>query len=138
DVLLGRANPSGRLAETFPVRLEDTPAYLSFPGDGQGHVPFSEGLYMGYRWYDARKIAPLFPFGHGLSYTSFAYTDLRLDSPVLQDTETLIVSLRVRNIGTRSGQEVVQLYVRERQPRLPRPEKELKAFTKLALEVGEE
>ncbi len=76
DVLLGRVNPSGKLAETFPARLEDTPAYLSFPDDGTGRVPFAEGLFTGYRWYDARRIDPLFPFGHGLSYTTFAYGEV--------------------------------------------------------------
>ena len=138
DVVLGRVNPSGKLAETFPVRLQDTPAYLSFPGDGLGHVPFAEGLYTGYRWYDARRIAPLFPFGHGLSYTTFAYSDLAVDRRTLRDIDTLTLSLRVRNTGARAGREVVQLYLRERRPRLPRPEQELKAFAKVSLAPGEE
>jgi beta-glucosidase len=138
DVLLGRVNPSGKLAETFPVRLQDTPAYLSFPDDATAQVPFAEGLFTGYRWYDARQIEPLFPFGHGLSYTSFAYADLAVDKSVLAGTETLTVTLRVRNTGTRDGQEVVQLYVREQRPRLRRPDKELKAFTKVSLAPGEE
>ncbi len=138
DVLLGRVNPSGKLAETFPARLEDTPAYLSFPSDGLGHVPFTEGQYIGYRWYDARRIAPLFPFGHGLSYTTFAYDGLTVDKQTARDTDTVTVSLRVRNTGQRAGREVVQLYLRERQPRLPRPERELRAFAKVALQPGEE
>jgi beta-glucosidase len=137
DVLLGRVNPSGKLGETFPVRLEDTPAYLSFPHDGTDRVPFGEGLFTGYRWYEARRIEPLFPFGHGLSYTSFAYSDLAVDPPTIRDTDTVTVSLRVRNAGTRAGQEVVQLYVGERRPQLPRPPKELKAFTKVRLRPGE-
>lgn len=138
EVLLGRVNPSGKLAESFPARLEDTPAYLSFPGDGQGHVPFVEGLFTGYRWYDARRIEPLFPFGHGLSYTTFAYDGLALDGAALQQSGTLAVSLRVRNTGQLAGKEVVQLYVRERGPRLPRPDKELKAFAAVALDPGQE
>ncbi len=141
DVLLGRVNPSGKLAETFPVRLEETPSFLSFPDDGTGHVPFAEGLFTGYRWYDARRIDPLFPFGHGLSYTTFAYGDPRVDqSTAGQDGEerAVTVALTVRNTGTRAGREVVQLYVRERAPRLQRPDKELKAFAKVMLEPGEE
>jgi len=138
EVLLGRVNPAGRLAESFAARLEDTPAYLSFPGDGQGHVPFAEGLFTGYRWYDARRIEPLFPFGHGLSYTTFGYDGLALDGAALQQSGTLAVSLRVRNTGQRAGREVVQLYVREREPRLPRPDKELKAFAVVALDPGQE
>ncbi len=137
DVLTGRVNPSGKLAETFPERLEDTPAFLSFPGDRQGSVQFSEGLFIGYRWYDARAIDPLFAFGHGLSYTTFSYADLVLDKQVIEDTELLHVSLQVRNDGDRAGKEAVQLYVREQQPRLPRPHKELKAFAKVSLQPGE-
>ena len=140
EVLLGRVDPSGKLAETFPARLEDTPAYLSFPDDGTGHVPFTEGLFSGYRWYDARRLAPLFPFGHGLSYTTFAYADLQVEQPVSAGQAgrepAVVVSLTVRNTGARAGREVVQLYVRERQPRLLRPQQELKAFAKVALEPG--
>jgi beta-glucosidase len=140
ETLLGRVNPSGKLAETFPVRLEDTPAYLTFPHDGTDRVPFSEGLFTGYRWYDARRIAPLFPFGHGLSYTTFEYSDLAVEAVEEREGEPLrvSVSLRVRNTGSRNGGEVVQLYVRERQPRLTRPDKELKAFAKVSLEPQEE
>ena len=79
DIVTGRVNPSGKLAETFPKRLEDTPSYLNFPGDGK-QVFYREGIFTGYRWYDARKIPPLFPFGHGLSYTSFAYSNIRLSA----------------------------------------------------------
>jgi beta-glucosidase len=140
EALLGRVNPSGKLAETFPVRLEDTPAYLTFPHDGTDRVPFSEGLFTGYRWYDARRIAPLFPFGHGLSYTTFEYSSLAIETIEEGESEPLrvSVSLRVRNTGGRNGREVVQLYVRERQPRLTRPDKELKAFAKMSLEPQEE
>lgn len=138
EVLLGQVNPSGKLAETFPARLEDTPAFLSFPHDGTDRVPFAEGIFTGYRWFDTRRIEPLFPFGHGLSYTSFTYADLALSSAKIRDIEALTVSLRVRNTGARAGQEVVQLYLHERRPRLPRPEKELRGFAKVALEPGEE
>jgi beta-glucosidase len=138
DVLLGRVNPSGNLAETFPWWLEDTPAFLNFPDDGTGRVPFGEGLFMGYRWYEARRIEPLFPFGHGLSYTSFAYSDLAVERAAAPDGPAITVSLKVKNTGARAGSEVVQLYVREQRPRLQRPEKELKAFAKVALEPGEE
>jgi beta-glucosidase len=130
DVLLGRVNPAGRLAETFPVALADTPAQLDFPGDGDGRSHFTDRLFTGYRSYDARGIEPLFPFGHGLSYTSFEYSGLRVDG--------LTVTLDVRNTGERAGAEVVQLYVRERAPRLRRPDKELRAFAKPALEPGEQ
>jgi beta-glucosidase len=135
DVLLGRINPSGKLSETFPVRLEDTPAYGAFPSLAR-RARYGEGLLSGYRWYDTRDIAPLFPFGHGLSYTSFAYADLRLDRQQLSDGETLSVSLRVSNTGERAGQEVVQLYLRE-PGAAGRPDKELRAFAKLALQPGE-
>jgi beta-glucosidase len=141
DVLLGLVNPSGKLAETFPARLEDTPAYLSFPDDGTHRVTFSEGLFNGYRWYDARRIEPLFPFGHGLSYTTFSYGDLTVDQPATAEIRSgdhmVTVAITVRNTGSRPGMEVVQLYVGEQRPRLQRPEKELKAFAKVALDPGE-
>ena len=130
DVLLGRVNPSGRLSETFPVALADTPAHLDFPGDGDGRSHFTDRLFTGYRSYDARGIEPLFPFGHGLSYTTFEYSGLRVDR--------LTVTVAVRNTGERAGAEVVQLYVRERAPRLRRPDKELRAFAKPVLEPGEQ
>jgi beta-glucosidase len=93
---------------------------------------------MGYRWYDSRHIEPLFPFGHGLSYTSFTYSDLAVEKAAAPDGPALTVSLKVKNMGRRAGSDVVQLYVREQRPRLQRPEKELKAFAKVALEPGEE
>jgi beta-glucosidase len=130
DVLLGRVNPAGRLSETFPVALADTPAYLDFPGDGDGRSHFTDRLFTGYRSYDARGVEPLFPFGHGLSYTSFEYSGLRVAG--------LTVTLEVRNAGERAGAEVVQLYVRERAPRLRRPDKELRAFAKPVLQPGEQ
>ncbi len=108
DVLTGKVNPSGKLSETFPKRLEDCPAYLNWPGE-QGKVHYREGLFIGYRHYDAKKIEPLFPFGHGLSYTQFAYTNLRLSASELDESEELQVSVDVTNTGNRAGSEVVQL-----------------------------
>ena len=137
DALAGRVNPSGKLAETFPARLEDTPAYPDFPARDKNAL-YGERCFIGYRHYDARKVAPLFPFGFGLSYTTFAYSDLRVSASSIRDTEGVTVELEVKNTGQRAGKEVVQLYVREQHPKVARPEKELKAFTKVALEPGEE
>jgi beta-glucosidase len=136
DVLFGDTTPSGKLPQTFPLRLEDNPAYLNFPGEN-GKVYYGEGLFVGYRYYDKKKIAPLFPFGFGLSYTTFSYSPLRLSAQRIGPDDTLQVSLEITNTGERAGQEVVQLYVRDEQARLERPEKELKAFTKVQLEPGE-
>ena len=137
DVLTGRTNPSGKLSETFPHRLEDTPASLDFPGL-RGEARYGEGVFVGYRYYDARKVEPLFPFGHGLSYTVFSYTAITVDATTINDVEGARVRVRVRNTGERAGQEVIQLYVRERAPRVRRPERELRAFAKVSLEPGEE
>jgi beta-glucosidase len=137
DVLTGRANPSGKLSETFPARLEDTPAYPDFPNRNK-EANYGEGIFIGYRYYDARKITPLFPFGFGLSYTTFAYSDLRLGATAIKDTEGVAVDVKVKNTGQVAGKEVVQLYVHEQSPRVVRPEKELKAFAKVALQPGEE
>jgi beta-glucosidase len=136
-ILLGHVNPSGKLSETFPWRLEDTPPYPAFPAL-ERECRYTEGLFTGYRWYDTRKIEPLFPFGHGLSYTTFAYRDLSLSTQTLGEGEELTISLRVRNSGERAGQEVVQLYIHGHHPRLPRPKRELRAFRKVALQPGEE
>jgi beta-glucosidase len=137
DVLTGKINPSGKLSETFPARLEDTPPYPDFPArDKQAN--YGEGIFIGYRYYDARKIAPLFPFGFGLSYTTFDYSDLRLNAASMRDAERLGVAVRVRNTGRVAGKEVVQLYIHEQRTQAVRPEKELKAFAKVALEPGEE
>jgi beta-glucosidase len=137
DVLFGDVNPSGKLAETFPARLEDNSAFLDFPGAG-GRVEYREGVFVGYRHHDAVRVAPLFPFGHGLSYTTFACSDLRLDRATMGEADTLGVSLRVKNTGRVAGQEVVQLYVKDDQASVVRPEKELKGFEKVALAPGEE
>jgi len=137
DVLTGRINPSAKLSETFPVRLEDTPPYPEFPAKNQ-EANYGEGIFIGYRYYDARNLKPLFPFGFGLSYTTFSYANLRVMPVAVGNTENVSVEVTVKNTGKVSGKEVVQLYVREEQPRVMRPEKELKAFAKVALEPGEE
>ncbi len=136
DLLFGVESPSGKLAETFPLALEDTPCYLNFPGDA-GTVEYREGLFVGYRYYDAAKRRPLFPFGHGLSYASFEYSALRADKETLRDTETLAVSLEVRNSGPVDGKEVVQLYVGDLESSVLRPVRELKGFEKITLKPGE-
>jgi len=136
DVLFGDTTPSGKLPQTFPVRLEDNPAYLDFPGEN-GKVYYGEGLFVGYRYYDKKKIAPLFPFGFGLSYTTFSYSSLRLGAQQIGPDETLPVAIDITNTGLRTGKEIVQVYVRDVKASLQRPEKELKAFTKVQLEPGE-
>lgn len=136
DILFGAVNPSGKLAETFPVRLEDTPAFLSFPGDGR-KVEYREGVFVGYRYYDRKAIEPLFPFGHGLSYTQFAYDNLRLDAASIRDTDPLSVTVRITNTGEVAGKEVVQLYVEDVESSVARPRLELKGFSKVALAPGE-
>ncbi|HEX9784611.1 MAG TPA: glycoside hydrolase family 3 C-terminal domain-containing protein, partial [Opitutaceae bacterium] len=137
DVLTGRVNPSGKLSETFPVRLADTPTYLNFPGL-DGETRYGEGVFVGYRYYDAKAIEPLFPFGHGLSYTTFAYSDVAADSTSIDDTAGTQVRVTVKNTGARAGLEIVQLYVREQDARVRRPEKELRHFAKVSLAPGEE
>jgi beta-glucosidase len=137
DILTGRVNPSAKLSETFPLRVEDTPTSTEFPGLNQ-QAHYGEGVFIGYRHYDKRKITPLFPFGFGLSYTTFAYSELTLGAPSIKDTESLTVQLKVRNTGKVAGKEIVQLYVREDRPVVSRPDRELKAFAKVALEPGEE
>jgi beta-glucosidase len=137
DVLAGCVNPSGKLSETFPVRLEDTPAYPDFPGRNR-EANYGEGIFIGYRHYDVRKLQPLFPFGFGLSYTTFAYSDLRVSPASIEDARSVSVQLKIKNVGRTAGKEVVQLYIRELRPKVVRPEKELKAFVKVALQPGEE
>jgi beta-glucosidase len=136
DVLFGVTNPSGKLAETFPHRTADTPAFLNFPGEC-GTVRYGEGLYIGYRYYDARDVPVCFPFGHGLSYTTFGYSNLIASSAEFRDQDGLSVSVDVTNTGTVAGKEIVQLYVHDPQSGLPRPPKELKGFAKVALQPGE-
>jgi beta-glucosidase len=138
DLLTGAANPSGRLAETLPLRLEDTPSYLNFPGEA-GQVRYGEGIFVGYRGYDALDRQVSYPFGHGLSYTSFGYTDLTTNLTGRPQDGDLMINLtcRVTNTGDRRGKEVVQLYVGDPAASVARPVRELKAFTKIDLDPGE-
>ena len=135
-LLYGQANPSGRLAETFPLRLEDNPSYLSFGGDGKT-VDYTEGVYVGYRYYEAKKQPVRWAFGHGLSYTEFKYDHLTVSSKELDDENEIIVEVDVTNVGACAGKEVVQLYVADKNGTVNRPVKELKGFTKLFLQPGE-
>ena len=139
DLLFGEANPCGRLAETFPLRLQDTPAWLNFPGDGKT-VHYREDIYVGYRWYDAREMDVLFPFGYGLSYTSFVYTGLALDKTYLAAGETLTAAVSLKNTGAVAGKEVIQLYIHAGQDIGPvcRAPRELRGFAKVELQPGEE
>lgn len=136
DVLLGAVNPSGRLGETIPLRLEDNPSYGNFPGE-HGHVRYGEGLLVGYRWYDARRVEVAYPFGHGLSYTAFAYDDVAAVVTGAGAEAGVRVTVRVTNTGERAGADVVQVYVADPQAQVQRPERELKAFAKVLLEAGE-
>lgn len=135
-VLFGLVNPSGHLAETFPLRLEDNPSFLNFPGKN-GKVRYQEGIFVGYRYYDAKKMEVLFPFGHGLSYTNFQIGKPEASKEMLSDTETVTVTVPVTNTGNREGKEVVQLYVRDLTGTEIRPDKELKGFAKVSLQPGE-
>ncbi|HEY3311365.1 MAG TPA: glycoside hydrolase family 3 C-terminal domain-containing protein [Anaerolineales bacterium] len=135
DVLFGDISPSGKLPTTFPLRLQDNPSYLNFPGEN-GKVFYGEGLFVGYRYYEKKQIAPLFPFGHGLSYTTFEYRHLRVPKSFNLETG-LVASVDIKNSGEVSGKEIVQLYVRDVRSSLIRPEKELKAFVKVDLKPGE-
>ena len=136
DLLYGRKTPSGRLPETFPVQLEDNPSFLYFKGEGDV-TEYREGLFVGYRYYDKKKLAPLFPFGYGLSYTQFAYSNLTLSAAEIADTDTVTVSVDVTNTGAVAGKEVVQLYVADLESSVIRPIRELKGYTKLSLAPGE-
>ena len=136
DILFGDINPSGKLPQTWPARLEDSPAFVNYPGEN-GQVRYGEGIFVGYRSYEKKQVAPLFPFGVGLSYTTFAYGGLRLSTEKLDTGKTLEASLTVTNTGARAGQEVVQLYLHDVKAQVQRPLKELKAFAKVHLEPGE-
>ena len=138
DLLFGDVNPSGKLAETFPRRLEDNPSYLYFFGDEQNKTEYREGVFVGYRYYDKKNMDVLFPFGYGLSYTTFEYSNLTLDKSEMNDTDTLTVSVNIRNTGKVKGKEVVQLYVGMPESHTIRPVKELRGFEKIELEPGEE
>ncbi|WP_316858695.1 glycoside hydrolase family 3 C-terminal domain-containing protein [uncultured Cohaesibacter sp.] len=136
DLLLGDADPGGRLAETIPLKLEDTPAYLNFPGE-YGNVTHAEGIYLGYRFYDARQIEVEYPFGHGLSYTKFAYQDLQMEVHPSDSPIAFTARITIANIGLRSGSDVVQLYVEHSDGDTLNPPRELRAWKKVKLTAGE-
>ena len=137
NLLTGKANPSGKLAETYPLALSDTPCYRYFPGSRR-NVEYRESVYVGYRYYDTFKKDVLFPFGYGLSYTKFEYSGLRLSRRSIKDTDTLKVTFKVKNVGDVAGAETAQVYVTDKESTVYRPEKELKGFKKVFLEPGEE
>jgi beta-glucosidase len=137
DILLGVVNPSGKLAETFPQQLDDVLASRYFPA-GPKTVEYRESLYVGYRYFDSAKKPVRFPFGYGLSYTTFEYSALKLSAKQVSDRDTLTVSLKVKNTGSTAGAETVQLYVCDNESTVFRPEKELKGFDKIFLKAGEE
>lgn len=136
DVLFGKANPCGKLAETFPFKLQDNPSYLNFPGTGK-KVYYREGVFVGYRYYDTKQMQVRFPFGHGLSYTTFALSDARFSKKEMKESETITVKVDVTNTGMVAGKEVVQLYVKDNTGAAVRPEKELKGFEAVFLNPGE-
>ena len=135
-ILYGDVNPSGHLAETFPVKLSDNPSYLYFGGEGN-EADYREGVFVGYRYYDRKDMDVLFPFGHGLSYTTFAYSNLRLSAQRITDQDTLTATVTVTNTGSRAGKTVVQLYVGDPVSSVFRPVRELKGFEKVELQPGE-
>ncbi|MCF2569344.1 glycoside hydrolase family 3 C-terminal domain-containing protein [Mediterraneibacter glycyrrhizinilyticus] len=136
NVLYGKTNPSGHLAETFPLRVQDTPCYLNYGGEHDRSV-YSEGVFVGYRYYASKEMEVLFPFGHGLSYTTFSYSNLRTDKEQIKESGLLHVSVDVTNAGKCAGKEVVQLYVAPKGSTVIRPVRELRAFGKISLEPGE-
>jgi beta-glucosidase len=136
DVLTGAVNPSGKLSETFPKSIYDTPTFPHFPARNR-QASYGESLFIGYRYYDTKQLEPLFPFGFGLSYTTFAYTGIKASPTSIRDSDGVTLEVSVKNTGTVPGKEVIQLYVREQSPAVIRPEKELKAFDKVAMSPGE-
>ena len=136
DILFGKVNPCGKLAETFPLKLSDTPAHINWPG-GAGEVRYGEGLFIGYRYYDSREMPVLFPFGYGLSYNTFSYSNAKVSAQTFKDVDGVRVSVDVTNTGKLAGKEIVQVYVHDQKSRLVRPQKELKGFAKVELQPGE-
>jgi beta-glucosidase len=136
SVLFGDANPSGKLPVSFPKEWKDSPAYGHYPGENL-KVDYAEGIYVGYRYFDTKNVEPLFPFGFGLSYTTFAYSDLKVTPARVSGKEPTEVSLKVRNTGSRAGAEVVQLYVHDGHSHIDRPLRELKGFRRVELQPGE-
>ncbi|KAA3657753.1 MAG: beta-glucosidase [Calditrichaeota bacterium] len=136
DILFGEISPSGKLPLTFPEKWEDTPVAKTYPGD-RDHADYSEGIFVGYRHYDKKKIEPLFPFGYGLSYTTFAYSDLKLSTKKLSENETLEVTCAITNTGQMDADESVQLYIHDKKSLVEREVKALKGFTRVSLKAGE-
>ena len=136
NILYGNTNPSGHLAETFPIRVQDTPCYLTYGGEHDKSI-YSEGVFVGYRYYASKEMNVLFPFGHGLSYTTFSYSNLTVEKERIRESETLRVSVDVTNTGDRFGKEVVQLYVAPKNSTVIRPVRELRAFEKTGIAPGE-
>ncbi|QQS35406.1 MAG: glycoside hydrolase family 3 C-terminal domain-containing protein [Ignavibacteriales bacterium] len=137
EILLGQSNPSGKLPMTFPKRWEDCSAFNTYLKE-DGTTRYEDGIYVGYRHFDKNNVEPLFPFGYGLSYTSFNYSDLKLSSKDLQKNDKLSVSFKLKNTGKAKGEEVVQLYIKDMLCSVDRPEKELKGFDKISLNPSEE
>jgi len=140
EILFGTVNPSGKLPITWEKRIEDNPAYATFPMPLNDHpttIAYSEGIFIGYRGYEAKGIQPQFPFGYGLSYTSFKYSDLKVEPAVFNGTHPVKVSFVVSNTGGRAGSEVAELYVGQQNPPVARPIKELKGFAKVFLQPGQ-
>ena len=141
NILSGKVNPSGKLPFSFPVKLADCGAHsfdkTTFPGDSIKEI-YKDDIFVGYRWYDTKKIAVQFPFGHGLSYTTFTYGKPSLSAPLITAADSLTISVSVKNTGKLAGKEVVQLYIKDEKSSLPRPLKELKGFKKIFLQAGEE
>lgn len=135
DILLGTVNPCGKLPITFPRRIEDNPSYDNYPGE-HNVVYYGENIYVGYRYYDHRKIEPLFPFGAGLSYTNFEYTNVRLSNDIISVDGSITVEVDISNVGNRDGKEVVQFYINQANPKLQRPPQELKGYDKVFVEAG--
>ena len=137
NILTGKVNPSGKTSETYAYSYSDNPTYGRYPG-GPVTSEHREGIYLGYRYYDKAKKDVLFPFGYGLSYTTFKYSALKLSKKKIKDTDTLKVTFKVKNTGDVAGAEICQLYVADKESTIFRPEKELKGFDKIFLEAGEE
>ena len=138
DMLFGDVNPSGKLPFTMPVKLEDSPAHAlnAYPGEGDS-ILYKEGILVGYRWFDTKEIEPLYCFGHGLSYTQFAYASMLSDKQVYGKRDTVQVTVQIKNVGDCAGAEAIQIYMRDMEASVMRPAKELKGFGKVFLEPGE-
>ena len=137
NILTGKVNPSGKTAETYPLSFEENPVYGNYPGQPVVSE-HKESLYVGYRYYDTAKKDVLFPFGYGRSYTTFEYSDIKLSASEIKDTDTVEVSFKIKNTGSVDGAEIAQVYVADKDSTIFRPEKELRAFTKVFLKAGEE